>query len=72
MGGTCLPSGIYLCKGWVTGDKSFIDEVLPYMFTLGVSIGVWMTTREQHKQTNKTKRTHRQSVVRFSMGGETK
>ena len=23
MGGTCLPSGIYLCKGWVTGDKKF-------------------------------------------------
>ncbi len=23
MGGTCLPSGIYLCKGWVTGDQKF-------------------------------------------------
>ena len=52
MGGTCLPSGIYLCKGWVTGDKSFIDEVLPYMFTLGVSIGVW-TDHERTAQTDK-------------------
>ena len=30
-----------------------------------------MTTKAQYKQTNKTKRTHRQLVVRFSMGGET-
>ena len=25
------PSWDYLCEDWVTGDKSFIDEVLPYL-----------------------------------------
>ena len=41
MGGTCLPSGIRLCKAGLLETKGFIDEVLPYMFTLGVALGIW-------------------------------
>ena len=52
MGGTCLPLGIYLCEDWVTGDKSFIDEVLPYLFTLGVALGIW-SDHEGAVQTDK-------------------
>ena len=52
MGGTCLPSGIICAKAGLLETKSFIDEVLPYMFTLGVSIGVWID-HERTAQTDK-------------------
>ena len=52
MGGTRLPLGIHLCEGGLLETKSFIDEVLPYLFTLGVALGIW-SDHEGTVQTDK-------------------
>lgn len=33
--------GFMCAKAGLLETKSFIDEVLPYIFTLGVSLGIW-------------------------------
>ena len=33
--------GFICAKAGLLETKSFIDEVLPYMFTLGVALGIW-------------------------------
>ena len=73
MGGTCLPLRIHLCKGWITRNEEL------YRRSVTVSFHTWCFDRSMDRprrhSTNrqiKTKRTHCQSVVRFSMGGETK
>ncbi|WP_186323941.1 hypothetical protein [Bacillus thuringiensis] len=44
--------GFICAKTGLLETKSFIDEVLPYIFTLGVSIGVW-SGHEGTAQTDK-------------------
>ncbi|HEQ3529160.1 TPA: hypothetical protein VGS93_005728 [Bacillus cereus] len=44
--------GFICAKAGLLETKGFIDEVLPYLFTLGVSIGVW-TDHEGTAQTDK-------------------
>ncbi|PEO03116.1 hypothetical protein CN553_00770 [Bacillus cereus] len=33
--------GFICAKAGLLEKKSFIDEVLPYIFTVGVSLGIW-------------------------------
>ena len=47
--------GFICAKAGLLETKSFIDEVLPYMFTLGVALGIWSDHEGQYEQTNKNK-----------------
>ncbi|CUB58791.1 hypothetical protein BN2127_JRS10_04643 [Bacillus subtilis] len=38
--------GFIYAKAGLLETKSFIDEVLPYVFTLGVALGVWSDHEE--------------------------
>ncbi|EOO24375.1 hypothetical protein IIU_06745 [Bacillus cereus VD133] len=44
--------GFICAKAGLLETKSFIDEVLPYIFTLGASIGIW-SDHEGTAQTDK-------------------
>ncbi|MDC2867553.1 hypothetical protein [Bacillus sp. BP-3] len=33
--------GFLLTKFGLTEAKTFVDELLPYLFTLGISLGIW-------------------------------
>ncbi|WP_242221561.1 hypothetical protein [Bacillus cereus group sp. BfR-BA-01380] len=38
--------GFLLMKFGLTEAKSFVDELLPYLFTLGVALGIWTDHEE--------------------------
>ncbi|MGE6961292.1 hypothetical protein ACQKIW_15075 [Bacillus thuringiensis] len=44
--------GFICAKTGLLETKSFIDEVLPYIFTLGVALGIW-SDHEGSAQTDK-------------------
>ncbi|PEP99085.1 hypothetical protein [Bacillus toyonensis] len=44
--------GFICAKAGLLETKSFIDEMLPYVFTLGVALGVW-SDHEEIGQTDK-------------------
>ncbi|WP_240514835.1 hypothetical protein [Bacillus cereus] len=44
--------GFICAKAGLLETKSFIDEVLPYIFTLGVALGIW-SDHEGTAQTDK-------------------
>ncbi|WP_242224452.1 hypothetical protein [Bacillus cereus group sp. BfR-BA-01380] len=39
--------GFLLTKFGLTEAKSFVDELLPYLFTLGVALGIWTDHEEK-------------------------
>ena len=60
-------------QGWVTGDKKFYRRsVTVHVHTRCFDRSMDRPRENSTNRQIKTKRTHRQSVVRFSMGGETK
>lgn len=44
--------GFICAKAGLLETKSFIDEMLPYLFTLGVALGIW-SDHEGTVQTDK-------------------
>ncbi|PGC95120.1 hypothetical protein [Bacillus toyonensis] len=44
--------GFFCAKAGLLETKSFIDELLPYIFTLGVALGIW----GDHEGTAQTKK----------------
>ncbi|EEM44032.1 hypothetical protein P4G85_06745 [Bacillus cereus] len=40
--------GFICAKAGLLETKSFIDEVLPYIFTLGVALGIWSGAKRSY------------------------
>ncbi|MED0876789.1 hypothetical protein [Bacillus mobilis] len=42
--------GFLLTKAGIPEAKSFLDELMPYVFTVGLSLGIWTSHEEADKE----------------------